>query len=54
MEGLSLQFVPGTGLLAAGILLLAVIAAGLLYVWNQDRHQRQHAAAEREPLKKAA
>ena len=52
MEGLYLEFVPGMGLLAAAILLLAVLAAGVLYVWRQDTQQR--VAAEREPLKKAA
>ncbi len=52
MEGLNLEFVPGLGLVAAAILLLAVLAAGILYVWRQEK--RQQAAAEREPLKKAA
>lgn len=52
MEGLYLEFVPGMGLVAAAILLLAVLAAGVLYVWRRDK-QRQ-VAAEREPLKKAA
>ncbi len=52
MEGLNLEFVPGLGLVAAAILLLAILAAGVLYVWRQEK--RQQAAAEREPLKKAA
>ena len=52
MEGLYLEFVPGMGLVAAAILLLAVLAAGVLYVWRQ--HKQQQVAAEREPLKKAA
>lgn len=52
MEGLALQFVPGPGLLAGGILLLVVFVAGILFVWNQDKQRR--AAAKREPLKKAA
>lgn len=52
MEGLYLEFVPGMGLLAAAILLLAILAAGVLYVWSQDK--RRQVAAEREPLKKAA
>jgi hypothetical protein len=52
MEGLYLEFVPGMGLVAAAILLLAVLAAGVLYVWRQDKQQQ--AAAKPEPLKKAA
>ena len=52
MEGLYLEFVPGMGLVAAAILLLAVLAAGVLYVWRQDKQQR--VAAERKPQKKAA
>jgi hypothetical protein len=52
MEGLSLEFVPGMGSLAAAILLLAVLVAGVLYVWHQDKQRR--VAAELEPLKKAA
>ncbi len=52
MEGLYLQFVPGPGLLAAGILLLAVLAAGIVAVWREE--ERRHTAEEREPLKKAA
>ncbi len=52
MEGLYLEFVPGTGLVAAAILLLAVLAAGVLYMWRQDKQQQ--AAVKREPLKKAA
>ena len=39
-------------LAAAAILLLAVLAAGVLYVWRQDKQQQ--AAAKPEPLKKAA
>lgn len=52
MEGLYLEFAPGVGLVAAAILLLAVLAAGVLYVWRQDK--RQQAAAKPEPLRKAA
>ncbi len=49
MEGVYLEFVPGIGLMAAGILVLAVLVGTLLYVWRQD--QRQQVAEEREPLK---
>lgn len=52
MEGVYLEFVPGVGLLAAGILLLAVVVAGVVYGWRQDAQKK--AAAAREPLKKAA
>jgi hypothetical protein len=52
MEGVYLEFVPGIGLLAAAILLVVILAAGVLYVWHQDK--RRQVAAEREPLKKAA
>lgn len=52
MEGLYLEFAPGMGLVAAAILLLAVLAAGVLYAWRQDK--RQQVAAERDTLKKAA
>ncbi len=54
MEGLYLEFVPGMGLLAAAILLLAVLAAGVLYVWHQDKQQQVTAERKPEPLKKAA
>ena len=52
MEGLYLQFVPGPGLLAAGILLLAVLAAGIATMWRAE--ERRRAAEKHEPLKKAA
>ena len=52
MEGLYLEFVPSIGLVAAAILVLAVLAVSILYVWRRDKQQQ--VAAEREPLKKAA
>ena len=51
MEGLYLEFVPGMGLLAAGVLLLAVLLAGVLYAWRRDSQQR--ATTAREALKAA-
>lgn len=52
MEGLFLQSVPGMGSLVGGLLLLAVVIAAVAYGWRREEHS--HAAAEREPLKKAA
>lgn len=52
MEGVSLDFVPGMGLLTAGILLLAVVVAVVLYGWYTEA--RSQVTAKSEPLKKAA
>jgi hypothetical protein len=53
MEGVILEFVPGMGSLAGGILLLAVLVAAVAYAWYQDERSRATAAGC-EPLKKAA
>lgn len=52
MEGLFLQSVPGVGSLVGGILLLAMVAAAVVFGWRHETRSR--ATTEREPLKKAA
>lgn len=52
MEGISLDLVMGAGSLAAGILVLALLAAFVAYGWWSD--ELSHRKAEGPALKKAA
>ena len=52
MEGMSLDAVSMTGSWVAGIVVLAVLAAGTVYGWWSD--ELSHRKAEHSALRKAA